>query len=196
MSALALHEQFVTPEAYLASELRSPIKHEYIGGAVHAMAGARNAHNQIAGSTFLALGKRLFGKKCRPFNSDTKVRVKMPNQLRFYYPDVQVVCDSNPHDDSFQDRPVVIVEVLSKATRRLDEGEKWDAYQTIPSLDAYILVDSTHTSVLVFRRTDSGFKKEVYTERKSSIPLDSIGIELPLSEIYDGMDFADLALVK
>ena len=64
----------------------------------------------------------------------TKVRIQLPSQIRFYYPDVSVICRSNPPNDSFQDEPVLVVEVLSRKTRRIEEGEKKDAYLTIPSL--------------------------------------------------------------
>jgi Uma2 family endonuclease len=196
MSALTLHDALVSPEDYLEGELNSPVKHEYLGGNVHAMAGAQNVHNRIAGSTFLALASRLRGKKCEPFNSDTKVRVRLPNQLRFYYPDLQVVCDPNPPDDSFQDRPVVIVEVLSESTRRVDESEKLDAYLTIPTLEAYLLIDATHPCVVVHQRTDSGFKRVVYGTLEHAIKLDYIGVELPLAEIYERVDFPDLSVVR
>ena len=196
MPALALRDTLVTPEEYLAAELLSPIKHEYLGGVVHAMAGAKNIHNEIVGNVFGSLFSRLRGKKCRPYNSDTKVRVRMPNQLRFYYPDVQVFCDPNHKEDSFQDRPVVIVEVLSPSTSRVDESEKLDAYQTIPSLEVYIIVDSTHARVLIYRRTATGFTREVFHGLEGSVKLDCIGIELPLSEIYDRTEFPPLEVVE
>ena len=123
----------VSEEDYLAGELASPIKHEYVDGVVYAMAGARNVHNIIAGNTFVALSNRLRGKRCRPFNSDTKIRIRRAKLRRFYYPDASVVYRPNPQDDSFQDEPVVIFEVLSRKTRRQEEGEKKDAYLTIPS---------------------------------------------------------------
>src|SRR5262249_51237961 len=147
---------------YLAGELRSPIKHEYLGGFVYAMAGARNVHNLIASNTLGALHGRLRGKRCRPYNSDTKIRVRLPTQVRFYYPEVSVVCRPNPHPDPFQDEPAVIVEVLSRATRRIDEGEKKDAYLTIPSLSVYLLVEQDSPAVVAFRRTEHGFVREVY----------------------------------
>src|SRR5438132_2278002 len=118
----------LSAEDYLAGELTSPIKHEYLGGVVYAMAGARNAHNLIATNIIGALCARLRGRPCRPFNSDTKVRVRLTTQVRFYYPDASVVCRANPQTDSFQDDPAVLFEVLSHSTRRIDEGEKKDAY--------------------------------------------------------------------
>jgi Uma2 family endonuclease len=121
----------ISVEDYLAGELRSQIKHEYLGGFVYAMAGARNVHNVIATNVLGSLHARLRRRRCQPFNSDMKIRVRLPTHLRFYYPDVSVICRPNPQNDSFQDEPAVIFEVLSKATRRIDEGEKKDAYLTI-----------------------------------------------------------------
>ncbi|MCI0357409.1 MAG: Uma2 family endonuclease [Planctomycetaceae bacterium] len=180
----------ISVEDYLAGELVSPIKHEYVAGVVYAMAGARNAHNIIAGNAFAALHTRLRGRRCRPFNSDTKVRVRLPSHVRFYYPDASVVCDQNPPDDSFQDDPVVIVEVLSKKTRRIDEGEKKDAYLTIPTLAAYLLVEQESAAVVAYRRTEQGFVREVHAGRSAVIPLAAIGAELPLAEVYEGVEFS------
>jgi Uma2 family endonuclease len=178
----------VSVEDYLAGELNSTVKHEYLGGMVYAMAGARNAHNVIATNVVGVLHARLRGKKCRPFNSDTKIRVRLPTQLRFYYPDASVVCRPNPQGDSFQDEPAVIVEVMSEATRRIDQGEKKDAYLTIPSLSAYVLLEQDTPAATVYRRTEQGFRREVYTGLTASIPLGEVDIELPLADMYEGVE--------
>ena len=68
--------QLVSVEDYLEGELNSPIKHEYLGGVVHAMSGERNLHNRIAGNIFARLHVRLQGKACQPWNSDTKVHIR------------------------------------------------------------------------------------------------------------------------
>lgn len=179
----------VSVDDYLAAELVSPIKHEYLGGVVYAMAGARITHNRIAGNTFGSIWSRLRGQACQPFNSDTKVRIQLLTHTRFYYPDVSVVCRSNPGEDSFQDSPTVIFEVLSRKTRRIDEGEKKDAYLTIPSLRVYVLVEQLTSALVVFRRTEHGFVREVYEGLDAVLPLPEIGTELPLAEIYEGVEF-------
>jgi Uma2 family endonuclease len=189
MSA-ALKWNLVTIEDYLAGELESPIKHEYVGGVVYAMASARNRHNRIATNTLIAIGARLRGRPCQPFNSDTKVRIRLPTQTRFYYPDAMVVCRPNPEDDSFQDDPAVIAEVLSKRTRRIDEGEKKDAYLTIPSLGVYLLIEQEAPVVTVFRRKEAGFVREVYDGLDAVIGLPEIDVDLPLAEIYAGVECA------
>jgi Uma2 family endonuclease len=180
----------VSVEDYLAGELVSPIKHEYLGGFVYAMAGARNVHNQIATNALVAVGARLRGKRCRPFNSDTKIRVRLPNQVRFYYPELSIVCRPNPPSDSFQDEPAVLFEVLRRKTRRIDEGEKKDAYLTIPSLCVYALVEQEMAAVVALRRSEHGFVREVYEGLDAILPLPEVDIDLPLSEIYDGVQFA------
>lgn len=179
----------ISVEDYLAGELRSPVKHEYVAGIVYAMAGARNAHNIIKGNVFAAFHSRLKGRPCRPFDSDTKIRIRLPTHVRFYYPDVSVVCRPNPQSDSFQDEPVVIVEVLSRKTRRIDEGEKRDAYLTIPSLAAYLLVEQESPGIVAYRRTDEGFACEPHVGLDSVIPLAEIGTQLLLSEAFDGVEF-------
>lgn len=178
----------ISVEDYLAGELNSTVKHEYVGGVVHAMAGGRNRHNAIASNILVALGKRLSGKKCRPFNSDTKIRLRLPAQTRFYYPDVSVVCRLNPPGDTFQDEPAVIVEVISRKTRRTDEGEKKDAYLRLPSVDAYLIVQQENAAVLVYRRTSQGFEREVFTGLDAVIPLPTIEAELPLAEAYEAVE--------
>lgn len=175
---------------YLAGELASPLKHEYLGGVLYAMSGARNRHNAIATNTLVALGRRLRGQDCRLFNSDTKIRVRLPTQVRFYYPDASVICRPNPPTDSFQDEPAVLVEVLSRRTRRIDEGEKKDAYLTIASLGAYLLVEQDAPAIVVFRRAAGGFVREVHTGLDAVLPLPEIKVDLPLTEVYEAVEMS------
>lgn len=181
--------KLVSVADYLAGEEDATVRHEYVGGMIYAMAGAKNVHNRIASNCLIALGAALRGKPCDAFNSDTKVRLQSATQTRFYYPDASVVCAPNPPDDTFQDRPAVVVEVVSESTRRIDEGEKREAYLTIPSLSAYLLVEQDRPVVCVYRRGDQGFAREVYQGLDAVIPLGEIDASLALSELYDGVTF-------
>ena len=181
---------FITIADYLAGEETSGVKHEYLGGTVHAMAGASNQHNTIATSAMLSIGSQLRGKPCQPFNSDTKVHIKLSDHARFYYPDAMVVCHPNPAADHFQDQPVVIIEVLSDSTRRTDLGEKRDAYLTIKSLQVLLFVEPDSPAVTVPRRKpEDGFAIEYHSGLDSTIPLPEIDATLPLAELYERVEF-------
>jgi Uma2 family endonuclease len=187
MTAL-LQPSLVSVGDYLAGEENADVRHEYLGGVIYAMAGGTNDHAAISANAIMALGTRLRGRSCRVFSSDAKVRIELSDHTRFYYPDAQVVCHSNAGTERFQDRPIVVVEVLSESTRRTDLGEKRDAYLSIPSLKVLVLVDSEQIRVLVYRRrADGGFEAEEYAGSDSVVALPEIDAALPLAELYDGL---------
>lgn len=185
-------KDLISPASYLADELKGPLKREYVGGVVYAMSGASNRHNRIGTNLLTSLGQRLRGGACEAFNSDTKVRIQLPTHVRFYYPDAMVVCRPNPETDSFQDSPAVVFEVLSRATRRVDEGEKRDAYLSLGSLQAYVLVEQDSPAIVVFRRGDQGFVREVCHGLDGVLKLTDPDITLPLAEFYERLTFPQI----
>ena len=187
--------ELISVEDYLAGELLAKRKHEYSAGRVYAMTGGRNAHNAVATSFLVAAGGRLRGKPCRPFNSDTKVHVRLATHTRFYYPDAMVVCEPNAGNDLYQDRPVLIAEVLSVGTRRIDEGEKREAYLAIPSLATYLMIESSSPRVVACERATAGggFVDHVYEGLDAVVPFPALGFSLPLAELYERVDFAAAA---
>lgn len=181
----------ISVEDYLAGDETCDVKHEYLGGTVHAMAGAANQHNVIASNGLSYLLVQLRGKPCRALNSDVKVRIEFPDHTRFYYPDAMVVCKSNPPTDHFQDQPVVVIEVLSDSTRRTDLGEKRDAYLMLPSLKVLIFVEPDKPSVSLHRRkSGGGFAIEHHVGLDAVIPLPEIDASLALVDLYDRAEFA------
>ena len=179
----------LSEEDYLAGELASTVKHEYVDGTVYAMAGARQFHNDISINVSTAFRVRVRGTGCRAFNSDAKVRIRTRGLLRFYYPDAGITCQPNPRADSFEDNPAVIAEVLSASTRRTDEEGKRDAYLSIPSLCAYLLIEQEFPFVVVHRRSGTAFVREEYAGLEAVIPLPEIGSTLPLAEVYEDVEF-------
>jgi Uma2 family endonuclease len=113
----------------------------------------------------------------------------MPTHTRFYYPDTQVICRPSPPEQTFQDEPAVVVEVISESTRRTDEQEKREAYLTINSLHAYILLEQDRPAATVWRRTSSGFKAELWEGLDAVVPLTEIQAEMPLAEVYETVEF-------
>lgn len=172
-------------EDYLAFEEHAESKHEYLGGEVHAMAGASARHNMIAGNVFAMLHATLRRGPCRAFMADLKLRVEAGDTC-FYYPDVMVAC--RPEDDHrlYREQPAVVVEVLSEATERIDRREKLLAYRTIEALRHYVLIDQAKVEVTAYHRGEDGsWRTEKLTSLDETLGLPAIGASLPLGEIYE-----------
>jgi len=180
---------FVDVASYLERESNAETKHEYVDGWVRAMSGASNRHNRIATNALITLGTQLQGKPCQAFNSDTKVKIERGVSTWFYYPDALVVCDENSQDDSYQQTPVLVVEVLSKSTRAVDLDEKLTNYLSIPSLQYCLLLEQVKPRAILMRRTGDGFLRQSYEGLDAIIALDAIHCELRLSDLYDRVDF-------
>ncbi len=174
---------------YLATEKVAERKREYIAGRVYEMPGGTNNHNLIANNITSLLHTALRGKKCRVFNSDTKIRIQTELETRFYYSDGQVVCEMNSGQETFQSKPALVVEVLSRSTRRLDEGEKRDAYLKLPSLQMLILLEQETAFARVDRRQESTFVAEEYAGMEAIISLPFLETQLCLAEIYEQVEF-------
>ncbi len=179
----------ISVENYLAGEQRARVKHEYMAGMVYAMAGGTYAHNLVASNVLGEFHAQLKGKPCRALNSDSKVKIQSGTQTRFYYPDASVVCGENVLDGVFQDRPTVIVEVLSETTRRTDEGEKLEAYLKITTLNVYLMFEQDIVGVVVYRRTGRIFQREVHSDLEAIIPLPEIAADLRLASVYENVNF-------
>jgi len=152
MMSSAEKPKYHTVEEYLALEEQAQTKSEYIDGWIRAMTGSSNRHSYVSINCLVSLANQLKGKRCRPFHCDTKVRINREGSKRFYYPDVQVVCQPNDPMSVFQDQPVLIIEVLSPSTRRYDLDEKMTAYLTIPSLECCIALEQHQPIAIVMRR--------------------------------------------
>ncbi|MFM7975815.1 MAG: Uma2 family endonuclease [Pirellula sp.] len=182
---------FYSAEEYLQLEAQSLRKSEYVDGWIRAMTGASIRHNCIKLNCTILLGNNLKGQKCRPYDSDTKVRIFRDGKRRFYYPDVQVVCESNDPSSVFQDRPVLIIEVLSPSTRANDLHEKLEAYQSIPSLECYIVLEQHQPIASMWRRSKRTWIKETIQGIDATIDLPFLSCMLAMEDIYEDIAFSD-----
>ena len=189
MSSASHHFELISVEDYLAGEVDATVKHEYVDGRVYAMAGGTVTHALIASNVLASLHNSLSGTSCMPFGSDMRLRIQLPTGPRYYYPDVSVVCDSNSSSETFQEAPVLLVEVVSEQSRRIDDGEKREAYFSIPSLKVYLLIEQETPAVKVFRRTSTGFAFEIVSGLDAVIDLKDLGCQLSLAAIYERVRF-------
>jgi Uma2 family endonuclease len=171
---------FISIADYLQDELSRATKHEYLEGQIYAMAGASKNHQRIISNMVRAFGQHLRHTPCDTFASDIKVRV---GDLAFFYPDVIVACQDDTEDSYYTEKPVIIVEVLSKSTRRKDETTKRRLYQTLPSLQEYVLIEQDIVDVEVCRR-GQGWLPEHYF-MGDEVTFAAIDLTLSVNEIYE-----------
>ncbi|MGX9728795.1 MAG: Uma2 family endonuclease [Candidatus Electronema sp. VV] len=178
---LPQHElaQQISEKEYLEGELLSDAKHEFIDGAVYAMAGASADHGRIAGNLFAAFLRHLQERKspCEPFQADMKVKAGK----KFFYPDVLVSCEQE-ENDYYRNAPLLIVEVVSPSTRKTDNTVKRLTYQNLPSLKEYVLIEQDFVDVEVCRRINHWRPEHYYLG--DAVHFASVDLTLPVKDIY------------
>ena len=181
MAAVAEKFDYLSVENYLAGEEISEIKHEYVEGQVYARAGAKINHNKIVRNMSSLLWNHLRHQPCEPLSGDMLVKTL---GKRFRYPDVVVVCDDDPSEDErVLESPILIIEVLSKSTRKKDKGERRLEYLAIPSLLEYVLIEQDFAEIEVQRRSASW--QSSYYFLGDEVVLESVNASLPVEAIYE-----------
>lgn len=184
----------LTPAEYLQIEAESPVKHEYIDGNVHAMAGASDTHVTIAGNLFALLRNYVRGTDCRVYIADMKACIEARNC--YYYPDVMVTCDPRDRENSTYKRfPKLIVEVLSDSTEAFDRGDKFTDYQALDTLEEYVVISTRHQRVDCFRRTpDNLWILQSYAPATETFELQSLQFTNTLTALYEDAALESTAL--
>lgn len=172
---------------FLAWEEAQPLRHERVGGSVWAMTGGTLAHNRIGLNVFSALRTRLAGSGCEAFAFDVRVVTPRGDVM---YPDVVVACGERRDTDQEVSDPVVLVEVLSSSTAARDHGYKRWAYGMIPSLRHYVLISQEAAEAEVASPDGETWRSVVLRDAMASLRLDALGLEIPLAEVFAGVEFA------
>ncbi|MFZ2452765.1 MAG: Uma2 family endonuclease [Methylovulum miyakonense] len=176
---------WMSEEEYLRTEQEREIRHEYIDGYLYAMAGVKKNHARITANIDRVFGSHLSGKPCESFTTDVKVKIGS----KFFYPDVMVVCEDNKQD-YYTETPVIVVEVLSKSTRRMDETVKKLAYQNIPTLQEYVLIEQDFVDVEVCRRNQGWVSSHYFLG--DTVHFEAIGLAMAVADIYERVENEDM----
>jgi len=149
----------LTLDEYLALEAVSPDRLEYRDGFAVALAVPAKNHARIAGNLAMSLGPLIRGQGCDFFAGDAKVLT--PNGDRAI-PDFVVTCDPRDRDanhdrgEALVRHPRLVIEILSPATATDDTTDKLDAYQSIPELTHYVVIDSRRRAIRLYERMSDG----------------------------------------
>jgi len=179
------HEHWISLEEYHEIERNSEVRYEYADGHVYERQGETIAHSRVAMNMVAKLHDHLWDKTCDVANSIVKV-LPLDGENPSYYPDATVTCNPDDyHDDSMAIRsPHLIVEVLSPLTFARDRGEKLYAYQACKSCEEYVLVSTHHQAIEVYHRESANIWTLTRYMAQDSAQLASIGLIVPVAEIY------------
>ena len=183
----------MTVEEYFRLEADADVRHEYRDGDILAMAGGSYNHSLIITNLVGELRNRLRGGGCRVLESNLRLRI--PRKAKYYYGDVPVVCGEPQFDPGAPQNttvlnPRLIVEVLSDSTEGFDRGEKFADYREIESFREYVLVSQHTARVEVYLRQDEGtWRYQPRAGPDAVARLDAVGVDLPLAEVYAGIEF-------
>jgi Uma2 family endonuclease len=170
-----------TEAEYLELEKSAETRHEFVDGAMLAMAGESRTHYRIARNLTRALEDHRSNPACEIVMEAVKVRV---HTGRYRYPDVVVTCD--PGDDPFfLENPCFIAEVLSGSTASTDHNDKLEEYTRLPSLQRYVIIAQDVRRVIVYKRSPDGWSVEILEDGEIDIPC--LETSVTLEQIYAGL---------
>ena len=192
MAAVTDPKKKYTAEEYLELERKADYKSEFYQGEIFAMSGSSLTHNKITENFKGYLYLSLKGKNCRAYGSD--LRLHIPSNTLYTYPDITVVCGKEQLLDNIFDtllNPTFIAEVLSPSTVSYDTGNKFTLYRSIPSLKEYWTISSYEYRLQKFVKNEANntWILSETTSPNDSFELESLGLTVSMTDLYEGVTF-------
>ena len=181
----------VTFEAYYEAEQKAQTRSEFVDGVVRPMAGAAPDHILVVASVGDALGSVLRSKgSCRLLGQDTQIPI--PEYNVYTYPDGVIACPPRfaKRPKGALLNPKVIFEVLSPSTEGYDREEKFRYYRSLETFEEYVLVSTREPVVEVYLR-ERAWGVVAYEGLDAVARLESVGLDLPLRELYADVEFGE-----
>lgn len=183
-------EPRMTVANYIEWEAHQELKHEYIDGDIIEMSGGTGNHSKIAMNLALALGRLVDMLEFVFHSSNMRVRI---SENRYVYPDLSLVRLAERYEDDKQLsllNPVFVVEVTSPSSNTYDRVDKLGFYLDVPSIEAYLIIDQDRVRADLCTRANEGWYVRVFNQADGVLPLDTLNCELPLADVYRGIEFA------
>lgn len=173
----------ITVDEFLAWAEENPGRYELVDGEVFGMAPQRliHANTKYAIQTALLAGIGKAGLPCHMVPDGASVRV---SEGTAYEPDALVYCGpEKPGDDIEVRDPVIVVEVLSPGTRRIDLSVKLEGYFRVESIRHYLIFDTERRFIIHHAKDESGVIQTRFV-RGGSFALDPPGFVLEFDACF------------
>ncbi len=184
MSAVPKHP--MTADEFMAWTMRQPdgVRYELVAGEVVGMAPERAIHNLTKANVLVELRRatRQAGAGCQVFTDGMSVRIDAGT---VYEPDAMVRCGDrvDPTATEVGD-PLIVVEVVSPSSVRIDGGAKLTDYARLPSLRHYLIVEAGRRTVIHHAHREDGLI-ETSILRSGPLVLDPPGVEVIVESFFD-----------
>lgn len=177
----------ITPEQFFAWVSGKEERYELVDGEVVMMAGAGRRHDRIVVNLTTAIHSQIRGGPPQTFTGDIYVATSSSTRRM---PDLGVDCGNPDGDALMADKPALVVEVLSPTTAVFDVTVKLAEYQSLPSLNYILFVDTDSPNVHLYSRDDGGPWKDdvVLKGLEALVDLAKLNARLELQEIYSGLE--------
>jgi Uma2 family endonuclease len=176
----------MTLDEFLRWDDGTDTRYELIDGFPVAMAPPAEAHRILAVRLVSRIDAALSSR--RPCNAQIEpgvVRSGRPDS--YFVPDIAVTCQRNEPGRQAMVDPILIVEILSPSTERDDRRLKLPAYQSIESVREVLLIDADNYHAELFRRENSHWGIELVRGPEAALLLNSVGLRVSMSELYEGI---------
>ncbi len=186
---MTVARKLMTPDEFLTWCLDQEGKWELVNGVpLQMMAGATESHDRMVVNLITNLSQKLRGGLCRPKTADQAARIPKGN---FRRPDVTIDCGPPAPQSLESTAPAVFFEVLSPSTRTFDLLKKPEEYKTVPTLKHFVLLDPDAPRAWVWTREGEAWVNADVEGLDAEVALTGVGLTLPLSDIYDGVELAE-----
>jgi Uma2 family endonuclease len=178
-----------TQEQFFSWAETQDTRYEFDGFQPVAMTGGNVNHNRVMWGLHRALDRRLRrgSGPCEPLGPDAGVET-VNKAVR--YPDALVTCSKVDGDSRLVPGVVVIFEILSPTSGREDRIVKVREYAAVPSIRRYVILESTSAGLTVLEhdRAEETWRASTLTN-DDTLRMPEISIEIPVAEIYEGIEF-------
>ena len=177
-------------DEFLSWDDGTETRYELIGGFPLAMAPGLEGHALLVGRLLC----RLEGpSRRRPCNAQTEAGILHPDRAdTFFVADIGVTCAPHDRRRQYMQDPILLIEILSPSTERHDRRIKLPAYRRIATVQEILLLASDERYAELHRRDGNVWLTELIRD-EGTLALATAGIEISISELYDGIDFEDEA---
>jgi len=179
----ATADKIYTLAEYIAHEWTAQCRHEFINGQLFEMPGEKDINNEMAGLLYMLLLNFLKVKGYNVYNHD--VKVGLPDEAKYYYPDVFVTKEKRTENNIYiKFEPELIVEVVSESSQVNDYVDKYINYTKIPALKYYMIVEPETTLITLYALENGTWTTHKYVNKTDMVQLPHFGLGFKVSDVY------------